>query len=182
MAYDLDYPVARFLELYAQHGVFARAARDCGIPTQWLRRKIETDETFRQAFQEADELFVDTLESEAYRRAMIGHEEVQTYRGQKVFDTETVRVINENGVETVESRLKFDSEGKAVPLVLRRKSDTLLAMMLEGRRKKVYAKRIEQTGAEGAPLNVTVVTGVPALAAPTLLEASEVSPRPEYEP
>jgi hypothetical protein len=43
-------------------------------------------------------------------------------------------------------------------------SDSLLALLLKGRRKKVFAERIEQTGADGGPVKtqVLVVTGVPS--------------------
>lgn len=42
-------------------------------------------------------------------------------------------------------------------------SDSLLALLLKGRRKKVFAERIEQTGADGGPVQsqVVVSTGVP---------------------
>jgi hypothetical protein len=43
-------------------------------------------------------------------------------------------------------------------------SDTLMALLLKGRRKKVFAERTELTGADGGPVKaqVLVVTGVPA--------------------
>lgn len=42
-------------------------------------------------------------------------------------------------------------------------SDTLLALVLKGRRKKVYADRTELTGADGGPVKTQVIiaTGVP---------------------
>jgi hypothetical protein len=43
-------------------------------------------------------------------------------------------------------------------------SDSLLALLLKGRRKKVFAERIEQTGADGGPVKtqqVVIATGVP---------------------
>jgi hypothetical protein len=43
-------------------------------------------------------------------------------------------------------------------------SDSLLALLLKGRRKKVFAERIEQTGADGGPVQtqqVVIATGVP---------------------
>lgn len=43
-------------------------------------------------------------------------------------------------------------------------SDSLLALLLKGRRKKVFAERVEQTGADGGPVQsqVVIATGVPA--------------------
>lgn len=43
-------------------------------------------------------------------------------------------------------------------------SDALLALLLKGRRKKVFAERVEQTGADGGPIKsqqVVIATGVP---------------------
>lgn len=42
-------------------------------------------------------------------------------------------------------------------------SDSLLALLLKGRRKRVFAERIEQTGADGGPVQsrTVIVTGVP---------------------
>lgn len=42
-------------------------------------------------------------------------------------------------------------------------SDSLLALLLKGRRKKVFAERVEQTGADGGPVqsSVVIATGVP---------------------
>ena len=42
-------------------------------------------------------------------------------------------------------------------------SDSLLSLLLKGRRKKVFAERIEQTGADGGPVQTrtVIVTGVP---------------------
>lgn len=47
-------------------------------------------------------------------------------------------------------------------------SDSLLALLLKGRRKKVFAERIEQTGADGGPVQTrtVIVTGVPDEAVP----------------
>lgn len=43
-------------------------------------------------------------------------------------------------------------------------SDSLLALLLKGRRKKIFAERIESTGADGGPVQqaVVVATGVPS--------------------
>jgi hypothetical protein len=46
----------------------------------------------------------------------------------------------------------LDEHGQPVPLTVRKHSDTLLALFLKGRRKKVYADRTEVTGADGGPV------------------------------
>jgi hypothetical protein len=43
-------------------------------------------------------------------------------------------------------------DGLPVPLTVRKHSDSLLALILKGRRKKVYAERTELTGADGGPV------------------------------
>ena len=42
-------------------------------------------------------------------------------------------------------------------------SDSLLSLLLKGRRKKVFAERVETTGADGGPVQTraVIVTGVP---------------------
>lgn len=47
-------------------------------------------------------------------------------------------------------------------------SDSLLALLLKGRRKKVFAERVETTGADGGPVqsSVTIATGVPGVVPP----------------
>jgi hypothetical protein len=47
-------------------------------------------------------------------------------------------------------------------------SDSLLALLLKGRRKKVFAERVETTGADGGPVqaSVTIVSGVPSVVPP----------------
>lgn len=47
-------------------------------------------------------------------------------------------------------------------------SDTLLSLLLRGRRKKVFADRTELTGADGGPVqaSVTIVSGVPSVVPP----------------
>jgi hypothetical protein len=44
------------------------------------------------------------------------------------------------------------ADGQPVPLTVRKHSDALLALILKGRRKKVYAERTELTGADGGPV------------------------------
>ena len=46
----------------------------------------------------------------------------------------------------------LDDNGQPIPLTVRKHSDAILALVLKGRRKKVYADRTELTGVEGAPV------------------------------
>ena len=45
-------------------------------------------------------------------------------------------------------------DGKPVWLTVRKPSDALLALLLKGRRKSVFADRTELTGANGGPVGV----------------------------
>ena len=61
-------------------------------------------------------------------------------------------------------RRKLDENGQPVILTVRKPSDAMMALMLKGRRKSVFADRTELTGANGGPVQqatVTIATGVP---------------------
>jgi hypothetical protein len=58
--------------------------------------------------------------------------------------------VDEEGVEHY--RLLLDDNGQPIPLTVRKHSDAILALVLKGRRKKVYADRTELTGPEGGPV------------------------------
>jgi hypothetical protein len=91
---------------------------------------------------------IDRAEQEAFKRAVVGFEEPVIDKGRLAYRYE--RVEAEDGSETY--RPVLDEHGQPVPLTVRKHSDTLLALFLKGRRKKVYADRTEVTGADGGPV------------------------------
>lgn len=149
-----------FLEALATIPVVARAARAAGVDYRYAYRTREADPEFAAAWDDAVEQGVDRAEQEAFRRAVEGYEEPVTHQGRLAYQYR--RVQREDGTEAFEPVL--DEHGQPVPLTVRKHSDGLLSLILKGRRKKVYAERIEQTGPEGGPVQtqqVVIATGVP---------------------
>lgn len=115
--------------------------------TVWRAREREPE--FAAAYDDAMEAGVDRAEQEAFRRAVVGYVEPVIDKGRLAYAYE--RVV-EDGKESF--RPVLDEQGQPVPLTVRKHSDALLSLILKGRRKRLYAERIEQTGADGAPLIV----------------------------
>ena len=57
-----------------------------------------------------------------------------------------------------------DPDGQPLWLTVTKYSDPLLALLLKGRRKKVFADRTELTGADGGPVNLDESTRVARVA------------------
>ncbi len=173
-----------YLASLAEHGLVMRATREAGVgqSTVWRRRKSDPD--FEAAVQEAMEVAADKLEAEARRRAVFGVEEPVIYQGQPTYVYEvdaagypimdTVQEerpdFDKDGkpitrlVDVKRPRRKLDANGEPVILTVRKHSDTLLALLLKGRRKGIFAERTELTGADGGPVQsqqLAVLTGVP---------------------
>jgi hypothetical protein len=117
-----------FLDALRVWPVVQQACTAANVCRSTAYRARMTDPTFAQEWDEAMEDGIDLAEAEAYRRAVRGFDEPVIHHGQ----------------------LAVDADGK--PLTVKRYSDRLLELILRGRRKDVYSQRIEQTGANGAPL------------------------------
>lgn len=149
-----------FLTALAATGIVARAARAAGIESGAAYKLRQSDADFAAAWDEALEDAADTLEAEARRRAVEGVAEPVVYQGQLTPVWET----DERGQPLLESYYtpdgkpaqrpvqKVDANGRPVWLTITRYSDPLLALLLKGRRKKVFAERTELTGADGGPM------------------------------
>lgn len=164
-----------FLAALSVHGVLSRAAEEVGIDRTTVWRRRESDLEFRTACQEAMDMAADALEAEARRRALEGVEEPVVYQGQPtyvhevdeagypVYDTvqEERSGFNEKGepitrlVDVQRPRRKLDAKGQPILLTVRRHSDSLLALLLKGRRKSVFADRTELTGADGGAVVIS---------------------------
>lgn len=114
--------------------------------TVWRAREREPE--FAAAYDDAMEAGIDRAEQEAFRRAVVGYVEPVIDKGRLAYAFETF--VTDEG--KTEFRMVLDEQGQPVPLTVRKHSDALLALILKGRRKRLYAERIEQTGADGAPL------------------------------
>lgn len=143
--YDWKTP---FLAALENVPVVSHAARAAGVDYRnvWTVRK--NDPEFAKAWDEALEAGIDKAEQEAFRRAVVGFEEPVIHQGRLAYLYE--RYLDDDGNEHY--RPVLDDNGQPVPLTTRKHSDSLLALILRGRRKKVYAERTEITGAEGGPV------------------------------
>lgn len=139
-----------FLEALADVPIVSHACKAVGISYRHAYKTRETDAVFAQAWDDAMEQGIDRAEQEAFRRAVTGFEEPVIDKGRVAYRQE--RYVGEDGLESW--RLCLDDNGQPIPLTVRKHSDPLLALMLKGRRKKVYAERTELTGADGGDLKV----------------------------
>jgi hypothetical protein len=137
-----------YLAALRQVPVIKHACEAAGIDRTTAWRAREADEEFAKAEQEAMEEGIDRAEAEAFRRGVVGFEEPVIDKGRLAYRYE--RYVDDDGVEHY--RLQLDEHGQPIPLTVRKHSDAMLALVLKGRRKKVYADRTELTGPEGGPV------------------------------
>lgn len=141
-----------FLAALADVPVVSHACKAVEISYRHAYKTRETDEDFAKAWDEAMEQGIDRAEQEAFRRAVVGFEEPVIDKGRLAYRYERYTVKGDDGKEQEHYRPTLDDQGQPIPLTVRKHSDALMALMLKGRRKKVYADRTELTGAEGAPV------------------------------
>lgn len=176
-----------FLAALAVDGVLSYAAQAAGVDRSTVFRLRQEDAEFDAACKDAMEQAADALEREARRRAIEGVREPVIYQGQPTYVHEvddagypimdTVQEerdgFNEKGepikrlVDVQRPRRKLDAEGQPIVLTVSKHSDNLLALLLKGRRKGVFADRTELTGASGGPMQTALIiaTGVPEVGA-----------------
>ena len=150
-----------FLAALREYPVVQHACTAVGIDRSTAYRARHADEALAKAWDEAMEAGVDRAEQEAFRRGVVGFEEPVIDKGRLCYAHE--RYLDDDGQE--QWRMRLDANGQPIPLTVRKHSDPLLALVLKGRRKQVYAERTEITGADGGPLKqqqITIATGVPA--------------------
>jgi len=139
-----------FLAALRQMPVVASACEVVGIDRSTAYRARNADEAFAKAWDEAMEDGIDRAEQAAFKRGVDGWQEPVVDKGRLAYAYE--RYVNEDGQEAY--RPILDANGQPVPLTIRKHSDALLALVLKGRRKQVYAERTELTGADGGALAV----------------------------
>ena len=132
--------------------VVAHGCKAVGIERSTAYRAREADEDFAKAWDEAMEEGVDRAEKEAFRRGIVGYEEPVIDKGRLAYQYERYETEDIDGHKTEHYRIRLDEHGQPIPLTVRKHSDAILALVLKGRRKKVYADRTELTGPEGAPV------------------------------
>lgn len=136
------------LEALRHMPVLQHACNAVGINRSTLHRARKADPELDAAIEEALEAGIDRAEQAAFQRGVDGWEEPVIAQGRVIWRTE--RYVDEDGVESF--RQVLDAHGQPVPYTVRKYSDTMLSLILKGRRKKVFADRTELTGADGAPI------------------------------
>lgn len=127
-----------FLAAYIIKARIAAAARIAGVDRgahyEWLR----TDKAYAEAFGQAEKMAGDVAEDEAKRRAIKGILEPVIHRGYVV----------EVALKDQDGKPVLDAEGKEkrVPLMKRKYSDRLLALILQGAKPEKYGKKLELGG------------------------------------
>jgi hypothetical protein len=137
----------QFLAALRKMPVVQHACDTVGILRCTAYRARQADKDFAEAWEEAMESGIDLAEQAAIQRGVLGFEEPVIYQG--VLST---TVLRDAAGEPV---LDAMGEMVRVPLTVRKYSDAMLALVLKGRRKKVYADRTELTGADGGALAMT---------------------------
>lgn len=155
-----------FLAALREVPIVQHACNAAGIERCTAYRARQADEAFAKAWEEAMEAGVDRAEQEAFRRGVVGFHEPVIDKGRLAYVYERVMEDDGTGKLVEVFKVKLDDQGQPVPLTVRKHSDPLLALILKGRRKAVYADRTELTGADGGPVatdNTVRATRVAAL-------------------
>lgn len=130
--------------------VITHAADLAGIGRTTVYDARERDEAFAKEMDLAMEDGIDKAEQEAFRRAVTGFNEPVVHQGRISWVYEPYEAPD----GSTQYRPMRDANGQPIPLTITKHSDALLALILKGRRKKVYAERTEITGADGSALAI----------------------------
>lgn len=148
--------IGPFLQALAGGSTVSEAAQHAGVSSSAAYARRRDDDDFRAAWEEALEDSADVLEAEARRRAIHGVEEPVVYQGQLTPIWERDPVTGEVVMDEASGkpRQARNHDGSLKWLTIRKPSDSLLAMLLKGRRKNVFADRTELAGVPGQPVVV----------------------------
>lgn len=142
--------VQPFLSHLAKCGIVARACEAASVTRARVMAMKARDADFAAAFEDAMEQAIDGAEAEAWRRGVEGYSEPLTHQGRISYVQE--RYTADDG--TTQYRDALDNSGNPIPVTIRKFSDPLLALVLKGRRKSVFADRTELTGADGGAVKI----------------------------
>lgn len=154
------------------------SARAAGISTTSVYALRKTDADFAAAWDQAIEDSTDALEAEARRRAVQGVQEPIVYQGQLTpvwARDEAGQVLLEVYNDAGDTRpvQQVDANGRPVWLTITKHSDSLLALLLRGRRKVFATERTELTGADGKDLPIVDATARSARIAHLMAQAEK---------
>lgn len=143
----------RFLEELSITGSVSSAALAAGYRSASNVYAIRRgDEEFAEAWQDALDAFADTLEKEAFRRAVLGVEKPIAYQGQftyvmerdqngkVIYDMTDEGEVDKDGNPklTRTPRYKLDENGQPQVVAIREYSDTILLAMLKAKKPQEY--------------------------------------------
>jgi AcrR family transcriptional regulator len=166
--------VAPFLEELTASCNVSASARAVGVSSTAVYALRKKDADFACAWDQAVEDASDELEQEARKRALRGVQEPIVYQGQltPIWERDALGeplmrsvkdpVTGESAMRPVQ---KLDPDGNPMWLTITKHSDALLALLLKGRRKRVFADRTELTGADGGPVAMNDVDRAARIAA-----------------
>ena len=118
---------AAFLDALRQTGIVTHAAEVCGLSRAAMYLRRDADPTFAAQWDAAVAEACDRLEAEAWRRAVVGVEELVVGRVGKDRD----------------GLLTTTVDGEERPLTIRKHSDALLALLLKAHKPEKYRERTE---------------------------------------
>lgn len=141
-----------FLSELAADGNVTRAANIAGVQRSCVYDKRERDPEFAKRWANAIDAFADTLEKEAFRRAVLGVEKPIAYQGQftyvmerdqngkVIYDMTDEGEVDKDGNPklTRTPRYKLDENGKPQVVAIREYSDTILLAMLKAKKPQEY--------------------------------------------
>jgi hypothetical protein len=140
-----------FLAAYAETGTVTTAALHARVARRshlnWLK-----NETYAEAFAQAEERAVQIMETDARRRAIQGVEEPVIYQGKLQYEPKRDKYGRE--VKDAHGDVVYSNK----PLTVRKPSDLVLMFLLKSKRPLIYRDnaRLEPAGPGGAPVTITV--------------------------
>ena len=120
-----------FIEALAELGSVRHAAEASGLERTFAYQLRATHEAFAARWKDALADSADVLEQEARRRAMEGHAEPVIYQGKLCYRMD------------IDGEMEKDTNGNAIPLTMRKFSDTLLMCLLNANNPEKFKYRAE---------------------------------------
>lgn len=142
----MDARKTKFLEAYATTGVIQTGCDACGMSRTTYKNWRKADVDFDAACDDAYQIAVDAGELELRTRAIDGHEEVMTYKGEPIWRR-----------NPSDGKLILDDDFNPMPFTVFKKSDKLLEIYVKAHRPQYKDKSaVEVTGPGGGALETKI--------------------------